>query len=197
VESSDSPVIHNLYQTGDVQLLQEVAVDPDSDILALRWTIDGATEGSQLIFYENMAPCLTWTEAIPVLACFDDGSKDYGAVWLPSMDGIVHFPPAAAGGNFDWATFEQPEEELDEGFAVQAEELGDGVCLAIGGLAVSDGHQLGLDGNEICGLGFEHQPEDAFDDAMDGELFRSNLAACHLTGAISWPIARDHRHLLL
>ncbi len=186
--ASDSPVVVQQVTGEGIALTQRAVVHPDDDVLVLTWQVQEAPDEARLVLYENLAPCLTKVERAPIRDWLDDGVNDFGAVYLEDVDALVHFLPQSPPARFDWGTEDRTASEVSAGFADEAAALGDGIYVAIGLDTASEGHQVGLDATETCGSSYEHQPEDAFDDAADGTLSGSSIAACQVTGALSTPV---------
>lgn len=177
-------------------------VDPTSDVLHRRVKIERA-DGSDVrsvryVLYENLAPTVSKPEELAFESIFNqDANHDFAAYWQPDHQAIVHFAPEGERellsrlDSLMTADWSDEQNWKDAGLAAIGDlldqGLGRGVFFALGADRTPDSYQVG---REPCadGIGWTWEPQNAFDDAEDGELSGSPLGACHSNGALLWDI---------
>lgn len=177
----------------------ESLVLPSEDVLALRYVVardaDSTVGRVQLVFYENLAPCLDKDPHTPLQDWMFDGANDFGALYASENGAVLHFRPGEPDLSLldgwmdtDWSDPAELAAEVADGWGAVVEAAGPGVYLAIGGDEAPEQLQIGLDGEQACqdNTGWSYAPADAFEDAADGELQGSHAAGCQATAAMTW-----------
>lgn len=173
-------------------------------------------EEASLILFENLSPCLDKIPGLPIADWLLDSRNDFAALYDSGRDALVHFRPAggkAALERLDHLLAVPPPDLQNPALqnpalqdpalqdpALQDEvdilvddldaEFCNGVYIAIGSPRETRGHQVGFDAVRVCAEDppWSHQAEDAFEDASDGTLSGSPIAACQANAALSWAL---------
>lgn len=193
-----------LPETG-LSVFETTFVDRDSDVLHRRATIQrdatSTVRSVRYLLYANFAPQQDRPEDVADLAVFppsetDDDGHDFAAFWDPQAEALLHFAPTER----DYSTLDGLMASswtgaawADEGHAAAAtlaDGIDDGVFVALVGATAPDAWQVGWDRSRICpgGAGWSWTPRPAWDDAQDGELDGSPLAACQADAVLAWDV---------
>ena len=183
---------------------------PYRDVLVLRYEANrfegSPVEGASLILFENLSPCLDKIPGLPIADWLLDSRNDFAALYDSGRDAVVHFRPAggkAALDKLDPLLADPPPDlqdpdlqnpDLQDEVDILADDLDaefcNGVYIAIGSPRETLGHQVGFDATRICmeSPPWSYHAEDAFEDASDGTLSGSPIAACLANAALSWEL---------
>ena len=183
---------------------------PDRDVLVLRYEVNrfegSPVEGASLILFENLSPCLDKIPGLPIADWLLDARNDFAALYDSGRDAVVHFRPAegkAALARLDplltdpLPDLQDPDLQdpaLQDEVDILADHLDAEFCrgayIAIGSPRETQGHQVGFDAIRVCmeSPPWSYHAEDAFEDASDGTLSGSPIAACQANAALSWAL---------
>ena len=208
-ETSGVVLMEYIHPEQGLSVQERTFVDLEQDVLfrraVLKRPAGSQVTGVRYLLYENLAPTADKPTDLADSPVFDpetlDDANDFAAFWEPSARAVIHFaPPDAARDNTlldglmegglwgigdNWEVAGIPElEALLEG------ELGGGVFLGIGGAEPPDAFQVGWQSDEPCDRpdAWAWTSLDAFEDAVDGQLDGSPLAACHANAALAWDL---------
>ncbi|MGW8323705.1 MAG: hypothetical protein ACWGSD_19350, partial [Thermodesulfobacteriota bacterium] len=173
---------------------------PDSDVVILNYKVDrfegSPVEAATLLFFENLSPCLHKLPNLPFEDWLLDFQNDFAALYDSRRDLLVHFRPEGGKdllSRFD-SLFSTSGRDIQEDVNALLDGLdgafGSGVYIAIGSERQTAEHQVGFDEKRRCELvrPWAYSAQDAYLDALDGELSGSPAAACQANAALAWDL---------
>ncbi|UCD85058.1 MAG: hypothetical protein JSU92_02400 [Deltaproteobacteria bacterium] len=170
---------------------------PEKDLLVRYYEIQklpgSEVTSASFVYYENMAPIKRKTAFAPTEDWIDDTLNDYAAIYDTRIGAVVHFLP----GDESLGNLDQVLNGSEAGLSGRAEdfldrvdtELGEGIYAVVGGYNPPLSYQVG---SLPCSRGsWDHTPESAFEDVLDGDLSGSPAAGCQANSALQWSLSFD------
>lgn len=169
---------------------------PDSPVLTRNYTLESMPSGvtrADVVVHANLAPRTDIGGPYnPLAQTGGDNDPRFAAFWLPSRDAVLVAQPVASSNDLrsELAAFaaESPSgAEVEAWFAGRVDGLREGIYLASGGSAASQGVQVGVDstvGGGVGGVG----GADSFLDVTDATLSGDALATGLFAHALQLPL---------